>query len=619
MIKCVLLDIGNTLVSKSGNNVVAPVLKMDILRLRKQGIKVGVASMRTYDLAKRILNGIDFDFYIFLSGAQIYVDDKLCYDQPIEYQESAHPYVIYYSNSETYALDEVSANLGREKGFVVETVKSSHTENLYNVSLLDVEGTEVDSYKSTFHTEYWSRIKVLVLQNPLTSKANAVDFIANYYGVKHDELLGFGDGPNDIEFLSRCGISVAMGKNYKELMDSTTFATDKEGNLGVSKALRKLGLIQDKVILFIESVNEIGGMEMHGMYFMDYFKEYTELIVVTHQNNNNVIVYKNNTWINARIDDIGVFIKEYDAPNTMVFFNSGHWIEEMSLIRYACPKSTIFYRTGGNDIISSPMLDLTMKASDRRVFWKNTINEVVNHLITNSDLTERRLVDFGIKNHILYKVVGGVNVAKIQQLNDQYFDIRKELFKHEGRINLVSVTRFEPYKRVELLLQTMSLLDSHLYHLYLIGNGPLFNELYNKYNHLEQATFLGKQAHDTALKYICAADFYIQFSGDTVTNLDGLTYIHTEGMGRTLLEAITARTRVIVTRCGAFEEIIDDTRGVIMDSSDPKELSIIIKEQQKIEKEKQALEIYDFDHVFNRYLNLWWRDEKNTHYSSETI
>lgn len=619
MIKCVLLDIGNTLVSKSGNNMVAPVLKMDILRLRKQGIKVGVASMRTYDLAKRILNGITFDFYICLSGAQIYVDEKLCYDQPIDYQKSFYPYAIYYSNSETYALDEVSAKLGREKGFVVETIKSSHTENLYNVSLLDVDPTEVNAYKSIYHTEYWSRIKVLVLQNPSTSKANAVDFIANHYGFKHDELLGFGDGPNDIEFLTKCGTSVAMGRNYKELTDSTTFATDKEGNLGVSKAFRKLGLIQDKVILFIESISDIGGMEMHGLYFMDYFKDYSELIIVTHQNNDNVIVYKNNSWINSRIDDLSVFIKEHNTLNTMIFFNSGHWIEEMSIIRQACPKSTIFYRTGGNDIISSPMLDLTIKAEDRRLFWKNTINQVVDHLITNSDLTEKRLLEFGINSHLLHKVVGGVNVAKIQELNDKYLDIRHELFAQKDKINMVSVTRFEPYKRVELLLKTMSLLDSNLYHLYLIGSGPLYNELYQKYHYLKQVTFLGKKSHDIALKYICVADFYIQFSGDTLTNLDGLTYIHTEGMGRTLLEAITARTPVIVTRCGAFEEIIDDTRGLILDSNSPKELSILIQEIKRKEKDKQAWDIYDFDHVFNKYLNLWWQNEKNPYSSSETL
>lgn len=605
MIKCVVFDIGNTLISKSGNNVVNPVLKSDIKRLREQGLIVGVASMRTLLLSEKLLQGIDFDFYICLSGAQIYINDLLHYDQPIENITSNHPCVVYYSEKETYALSEDCAVKARNKGFVVENVKDNHDGPLYNVALIDINQDEIEPYKSRYHIEYWSKISVLVIQDMRSSKADAISFIADYYDLNMSEILGFGDGPNDIEFLSICGTSVAMGYDYKELVDSTTFSTENESKLGVSKALRKLNLIQDTVVLFLESLNDIGGMEIHGQYFIEYFKSISNLYVITHNNDKNILAFMNGEWVNEYIDDISDFIKKMDSYHTMIFFNSGHWIEEMSKIKMNIKKSVVFYRTGGNDIISAPTFDENHDPSYRTVYWRSTINQCVDYLITNSRLTETRLIDFGIHEALFNRVVGGVDLKKIAYFRNQIKSIREELMFDKQKTNLVSVSRFEPYKRVELLLKTLKFLNKDLFHLYLIGDGQQFSELYSNYHHLKNVTFLGRLNHDESLKYICSADFYVQFSGDTDTDLNGVRYIHTEGMGRTILEAITAGTPIIATKCGAFSEIISSKNGLLIDSNDPKELADKIVDATFMSFSGNSNDCYDFSTIFDQYLRIW--------------
>jgi len=605
MIKCVIFDIGNTLISKNGNNLVEPILKSDIIRLREQGVIVGVASMRTYTLSKKLLKDIDLDFYICLSGAQIYINDILYYDIPINQIEVSHSCTIYYSNNHTYALDAKCSEIARNKGFVVEGIRSDYILPLYNIALIDIERDRIDDYKNNFHVEYWDKIKVLVLQPKETSKAKAVEIIRNYYQIEKSEVLGYGDGPNDIGFLKRCGLSVAMGNDYKDLLDATTFSTDIEGRLGVSKSLRKLKLINDVVIFFIESLNEVGGMEIHGMYFIDYFKNLSKLYVVTHKNNKNVLVYANNNWTTENISNIGHFVKDLDSNNTMLFFNSGHWIEEMLEIKSNIKKSIVFYRTGGNEIISAPLSNEKTDVLYRKEFWKNAINQSVDFLITNSSLTEMRLLNFGIEKKLLKRVVGGVDSAKISKYKNNYNGLRKVFSLDNKKTNLVSVSRFEPYKRVDLLLETMKYLDPDKYHLYLIGNGSLFDEIYNKYGVLKNVTFLGEQNHDNSLKYICVADFYVQFSGDTLTNLNGLTYIHTEGMGRTILEAITAKTYVIAIKCGAFSEIVSTTNGILIDSNNPQELANQIMINNPLMISNDIDELYDFNNVFDNYLRIW--------------
>lgn len=605
MIKCVVFDIGNTLISKSGNNIVDPVLISDIKRLREQGLLVGVASMRTLSLSKKLLKGLEFDFYICLSGAQIYINDTLHYDQPLEYIAFNDLCEVYYSEEETYALSEECAITARNKGFVVEMVKTNHDSPLYNVSLVDIDQRNIELCKKKYHTEYWSKISVLVIQHKNTSKAKAINFIANYYNITKSEILGFGDGPNDIEFLSTCGTSVAMGYNYKELIDSATYATEPESKLGVSKALRKLKLIKDNIVLFIESLHEVGGMEVHGQYFIDYFITITNLYVITHKNSKNILVFKHNIWVTEEIHNIENFIKEIDSSNTMLFFNSGHWIGEMLAIKSYINQSIIFYRTGGNDIISAPSFDNNYDVSYRTEYWKNTINQCVDYLITNSKLTELRLLTFGINGNIFKRVVGGVDYKKITNFKNDFMKNRKELLFDNNKINLVSVSRFEPYKRVELLLKTLTYLDNELFHLYLIGDGSLFNDLNSKYLQFKNVTFLGKIDHNISLKYISSGDFYVQFSRDTYIDLDGVKYIHTEGMGRTIIEAITARTPIIATKCGAFSEIINSKNGVLIDSENPKELAEKIIEVTSMKFDGDFNDVYDFNNVFDEYFRIW--------------
>ena len=611
MIKCVVFDVGNTLISKSGSNKVEPFLIDDIKRLRNQGILVGIATMRTYSLSKKILENLELDFWICLSGSQIYIDDKLVIDVPLpslDLLDSGY-YPVFYSENDTYALSSMAAQKARKKGFVVESIIKSHPSKIYNIALMDIETSSVKDYMNDYHIEYWSKIKVLVLQNKNSSKAKAIQFLMNYYSLEKHNIMGFGDGPNDQGFLKECGISVAMKGASNELISVVNEVADSENNLGVSKILRKYGLIKDKVIFFIHSLNDIGGMEVHGDYFIRYFSRYTQLLVVTKIEEANILRYADSSWVNVVIDDITLFVEKHDSHNTLVFFNSGHWIEEMKTIKNSMKESTFMYRTGGNDIISAPLKNTKANTETRLNYWRDRINEVIDYVITNSYLTESRLIKFGIKSNKFRRVVGGVDALKIRDYKRNYVSLRKSLFENTNKINLVTVSRFVPYKRIPLLMETMKHLDKEKYHLYVIGEGELKTQILSKYKNLENVSLIGKLNNQEALKYITIADFYVQFSGDTKTVLNGLEYIHTEGMGRALLEAITANTFVVATKCGAFSEIIDNQNGRILELEEP---SKIAKEIQTLRKSGVNYTIndrYDFSYVFNAYLKIWRDNE----------
>lgn len=73
-----------------------------------------------------------------------------------------------------------------------------------------------------------------------THKGNALMELCDYLGIDSQNTIAFGDGENDIEFLSKAGISVAMGNATDIVKQNATIIADTNDNDGVEKALKKI-------------------------------------------------------------------------------------------------------------------------------------------------------------------------------------------------------------------------------------------------------------------------------------------------------------------------------------------------------------------------------------------
>ena len=70
-------------------------------------------------------------------------------------------------------------------------------------------------------------------------KSAGVEFLANQWGIKKDEILTIGDQDNDIELLKAGGVPVAMGNASDELKKYACYITDTVENDGFAKAVEK--------------------------------------------------------------------------------------------------------------------------------------------------------------------------------------------------------------------------------------------------------------------------------------------------------------------------------------------------------------------------------------------
>lgn len=340
-----------------------------------------------------------------------------------------------------------------------------------------------------------------------------------------------------------------------------------------------------------------GGMEVHAGYFIDHFTNHPQFplsgVITKNAKGDNCLI--------KREDKVPIDIKDFPCFSpSFVFFNSGRWIEELKQIRKILPKTIFLYRTGGNEIIKAPLIHNQISDhSSRQAYWASTLNETIDLMITNSAYTEVRLHAVGLTCPFV-RVVGGVNTAAL----------KAQKISNKKPITIFCAARFVPYKNHSLLISLIHELSlrGHDLILRLAGDGPLLaktQEQVKKYNLGSIVKFLGVLDNKQTCQEIAQTHIYMQLSADQVTEVPGGTYIHSEGMGRSILEALTAGTFVIAGNSGALSEVVTKDRGLVVDLDNIGQITEKVENILKnLPLRQPFINDYCWANIFKRYEKL---------------
>ena len=86
-----------------------------------------------------------------------------------------------------------------------------------------------------FDAYYWKITKTVSLQSKGCSRVRAIKELIDYLGFKLDQVIYFGDGPNDLEVFKFVSCCIAMGDCYPGLLEYSTYQIDSCKNDGVAK------------------------------------------------------------------------------------------------------------------------------------------------------------------------------------------------------------------------------------------------------------------------------------------------------------------------------------------------------------------------------------------------
>ncbi|RDV84196.1 Cof-type HAD-IIB family hydrolase [Ammonifex thiophilus] len=177
------------------------------------------------DLAREVLD------YLYPLGfhLQVYVNDTLCFSR-------------LTPEGERYAC------MCRVRPRIVGDLRRFLREPPTKVLMVAPE-EEIDRLLPELEARYRSVLSVgkskpyfLEIAHPRATKGEALAYLAEYFGLRPEEVMAIGDSYNDLPMFRFAGLAVAMGNARPEIKAEADFVTASNAEEGVAEALEKFVL-----------------------------------------------------------------------------------------------------------------------------------------------------------------------------------------------------------------------------------------------------------------------------------------------------------------------------------------------------------------------------------------
>lgn len=261
-IKLLAIDLDDTLLDAGLR--ISPDCVAAIQQARAQGVMVTISTGRMYQSALPYARQLRIDVpLITYQGAWVKNSEteEVLYYKPVPYELSKETMSFFkemgvhyhsYFNDELCLenLTEEGRNYARLAGVEPLMVKDliaaldqneaikimAITDN--EKMLLEMEGELRSRYSRQL---YITRSKPLFLEimSREASKANALQVIADHYGINRRETMAIGDSYNDIDMIEWAGLGVAMGNAYAPVKEAADYVTVSNEEAGVAEAIRR--------------------------------------------------------------------------------------------------------------------------------------------------------------------------------------------------------------------------------------------------------------------------------------------------------------------------------------------------------------------------------------------
>lgn len=260
MIKAIFFDIDGTLLSHQTRSV-PDSTKYALHQLKQQGIYTFIATGRHISEMKDLpIHDLEFEGYITLNGQYCYNQKGLIYDLPIDQQDihniiayiDANPfpcifvekelmYINYHNKAVQIVQDAISTPLPD-----INDLHRGYDHPIYQVIPYDINEQQEERILQLMphckQTRWHSlAIDVIPMQG---GKQNGILKVLDYYHIKPEECMAFGDGLNDVDMFQVVGLSIAMGNASDEVKGYADDVTDSIDDDGIYHSLVKYDVIK---------------------------------------------------------------------------------------------------------------------------------------------------------------------------------------------------------------------------------------------------------------------------------------------------------------------------------------------------------------------------------------
>lgn len=262
MIKLVVTDVDGTLIEDSTPNLYPEIVDV-ITKLQEKKIRFCVASGRQYPSLKNVFRQIPGDIiYIAENGAQIRYRGKdiALTAMPGEDVEEIVEQLRRYNNTCNIIVSTANGSLveSTNQDFIHLMVCGYHNvirqvpdvlgtgDEILKVSIYQ-KGSIRQLGENTLIPAWEDRVKVCMageewvdFMASSVDKGHALAYVQDYFRIRREETMAFGDNNNDIGLLRTAGISYAVDNARPEVKTAATGICPSYQEKGVWQIVREL-------------------------------------------------------------------------------------------------------------------------------------------------------------------------------------------------------------------------------------------------------------------------------------------------------------------------------------------------------------------------------------------
>ncbi len=264
MYKLIALDMDGTLLR--GDGTISQRTKSAIQQARQKGVKVVLASGRPIEGLERYLTELELtsndDYALSYNGALIKnvgTRETIC-SQLISGKDVHDVYSISQKigvNTHAFSTElglispKLSHYTAHERDMngialtLIDFNELSEDHPIIKVMLVD-EPEILSPGVEQIPADYYERFTVvrsapffLEILNKNSNKGNGVAMLADYLGIKPEEVICVGDAGNDVHMLEYAGLSVAMGNAFDDIKAIADYVTHSNEEDGVAHVIEK--------------------------------------------------------------------------------------------------------------------------------------------------------------------------------------------------------------------------------------------------------------------------------------------------------------------------------------------------------------------------------------------
>ena len=256
MYKLIAMDFDGTLLTTDKR--ITSKTKNTILKYKNQGYIIVGVTARNLGSVKNVTDINMFDYLILNNGSYVY-----------DIKNNIETYEGYISKEDYYSITEKVKDISERVDYCSASnyyYKDASINNhpfIKNINSLEdikeeivrmnihVSNDKIDYCLDLINKNYKNldcfimrdsnnELKWLVINPKDINKGTTLEKLGNSLNIKPEEMIFFGDGPNDIEVMKLVGCSVAMGNAINPIKDIAKHITLSNNNDGIAAFLEEI-------------------------------------------------------------------------------------------------------------------------------------------------------------------------------------------------------------------------------------------------------------------------------------------------------------------------------------------------------------------------------------------